>query len=121
MYKLGIIEESLKERKILDMLKPYFVSQRIENVPEDEFPIWHINEYHVSADKMDEILDMLKEKIKVTWYSHAFNAEKLYVVFSGKYFTISPEKDQTWNDMMEYGASVAKVERSFLETIPLHI
>ena len=34
MFKLGIIEESLKDRNILDELKPYFYSQRIENVTE---------------------------------------------------------------------------------------
>ena len=35
MFKLGIIEESLKDRNILDELKPYFYSQRIENVTEE--------------------------------------------------------------------------------------
>ena len=50
MYRLGIIEESIDDRNILSDLFPYFVSQRIENVPEDECPVWHINEYHVAEN-----------------------------------------------------------------------
>ena len=35
MFKLGIIEESISDRTVLEELKPYFYSQRIENVSED--------------------------------------------------------------------------------------
>lgn len=51
MFRLGIIEESLENKEILEVLKPYFVSQYVENVPEDECPIWHTNEYHVAKEK----------------------------------------------------------------------
>ena len=73
MYRLGIIEESISDRDILHILSPYFVSQRIENVPEDEYPVWHINEYHVLENEMEHIADILKQHVKETWYSHAFN------------------------------------------------
>ena len=39
MLRLGIIEESLENKDILEILKSYFISQYIENVPEDECPI----------------------------------------------------------------------------------
>ncbi len=121
MYRLGIIEESIDDRDILCVLNPYLVSQRIENVPEDEYPIWHINEYHVSDDKIGDVANMLKRHVKETWYCHAFSDEKLLVVLKGKYFEISLKRDETWDEMIEYGVVVGKVERCYLETIPLYI
>lgn len=34
MFKLGIIEESLIEKQVLEILKEDLVSQRVQNVPE---------------------------------------------------------------------------------------
>ena len=121
MFRLGIIEESVDGREILCVLNPYFVSQRIENVPDDECQVWHINEYHISDDKIESIADTMKQHIKETWYCHAFSDEKLFVVLKGKWFKISLERDETWNEMIEYGVDSANVERCFLEKIPLHI
>ena len=92
MYRLGIIEESVYDSDILHILMPYFISQRIENVAEDEYPVWHINEYQVAEFKITDIVDMLKKHIK-----------------------------ETWNEMIEYGAVHANEERRYLETIPLQI
>lgn len=35
MFGLGIIEESLESSNVFEILKPYFISQYVENVPED--------------------------------------------------------------------------------------
>ncbi len=121
MFRLGIIEESMASKELLEVLKPYFVSQYINNVSEDECPVWHTNEYHVPEDKICELLDMLKDALKPTWYIHAFNEEKLYVVLNEKWFEVSLHKDESWNEMIEYGVKYAKVERRFLESVPLHI
>lgn len=121
VYRLGIIEESVYDRDILHILTPHFISQRIENVPEDEYPVWHINEYQVAEDKIADVVDVLKQHIKETWYCHAFSSEKLFVVLKGKWFEISLKRDETWNEMIEYGVVHANVERRYLETIPLHI
>lgn len=121
MFRLGIIEESLESREILEILKPYFISRYVENVPEDECPIWHTNEYHIPEEKICGLLDILKDVLKMTWYIHAFNEEGLYVVLSGKRFEISLHKDESWKEMIEYGVKYAKVEKCFLESIPLHI
>lgn len=121
MYRLGIIEESLSNQEILNIVKKFFYSQRIEEVPEDEVPIWHTNEYHVPDDKLMNLLPLLEEYINPTWYIHAFNEENLYVVLRGKSFSISKERDGSWNKMIEYGVETAKVERHFLENVPLHI
>jgi len=121
MFRLGIIEESLKSKDTLNLVKPYFFSQRIENVSDDEYTTWHINEYHVPDENIEELLNILKEEVKLTWYVHAFNNKKLYVVLPGKFFSISLLRDDTWNEMIEYGVKVANVDRDFLETIPLDV
>ena len=121
MYKLGLIEESIDDKSILDAVKQFFFSGRIEEVPEDEVTIWHTNEYHVPDDKLASLLLMLQNHIKPTWYIHAFNEKELYVVLKGRSFRISKEKDKSWDEMIQYGVEVAEVERRFLENVPLHI
>lgn len=121
MYKLGVIEESLKSKNLLETLKPYLYSQKIENVPTDTVPVWHTNEYHLQEDELLSLIDTLKDNIKETWYIHAFDDEKLYVILPGKYFCISPKRDKTWKDMIKYGVKVGKVDKKFLKNIPLHI
>ena len=121
MFRLGIIEESLVDKDVLNSLEKYYVSQRLQSVPEDEFPIWHINEYHLNDTIFESVLDLLIWQIKKTWYCHAFSDEKLYVILRGKWFVVSLERDDTWNDMIEYGINVAEVEEFYLEHIPLHV
>ena len=121
MFKLGVIEESVSDRTVLEELKAYLYSQRIENVPEDEYPIWHTNEYHIDDDNIENICELLKDFVLPTWYIHAFSRKSLYVILQGKYFKISRHKNKTWDEMIEYGITKAKVERHFLERIPLHI
>lgn len=101
-------------------MRPYFVNQRVSEEPEDECPVWHVNEYSIPEDAALDILTSLKDVIKPTWYAHAFNQEKLYVVLSHEVFPVSPNRDETWDKMIEYGATCAGVEREYLETIPLH-
>lgn len=121
MVRLGIIEESLTNRKVLEKLSKYFISQRIENVQDDEYSIWHVNEYHISDEQVYLLFDLLKENIKETWYIHAFNAKSLYVILKGKWFEISLYKNETWAEMIEYGIKYAQVERFYLESIQLTI
>lgn len=121
MFRIGIIEESLEYVTTLELIKPYFFSQRIENVPNDEYPIWHTNEYHVPNESIEEMLNILKDEVKLTWYIHAFSDSQLFVVLRGNYFSVSLQRDDTWDEMIEYGINIANVERHFLETIPLHV
>lgn len=76
MFRLGVIEESLINKQILNDLNRHFISQRLQEVPDDEFSIWHINEYHVDDSEIEKLLDILKEQIDMTWYCHAFNEKK---------------------------------------------
>jgi hypothetical protein len=120
MFRLGVIEESLESSEILNLLKPYFFSQRIEKILDDEVPDWHINEYHIPDEKIDGIAEVLQSQVKLTWYSHAFNDKALLVILSGKTFRVSLHRDETWNEMLAYGELV-KVEKRYIESIPLDI
>lgn len=120
MYKLGVIEESLENLETLETLKPYFFSQRIQEVPEDTSPVWHTNEYHVPEEKIADLLPLLERQVKKTWYIHAFNDKVLFVVLKDKFFQISLTKDDSWNDMIAYGKSV-DVESRYLENISLYV
>jgi len=50
-----------------------------------------------------------------------FSDSRLFVVLRGKYFAISLQRDDTWNEMIEYGLKIANVESHYLETVPLHV
>ncbi len=121
MFRMGIIEESLEDKAVLKNLEECLVSQCIENVPGDEYPIWHVNEYHIPEQRIWKLLDMLKNQIRKTWYIHAFNDKTLLVVLWGRWFEIALERDESWDDMIEYGVKVAEVKQRYLESIPLHI
>lgn len=121
MFRMGIIEESLEDKGVLKNFEEYFVSQRIENVPDDEYPIWHVNEYHIPEQNIVGVLDVLKEHIRKSWYIHAFNDKTLLVVLWGRWFEIALERDESWDGMIEYGVKVAEVEQRYLESIPLHV
>jgi hypothetical protein len=120
MFQMGVIEESLENAGTLNILKPFYYNQKVEEVLGDEFPVWHTNEYHVPDEKINDLISVLEQQVKLTWYVHAFNDEKLVVIFRGKSFHISLHRDDTWNDMIEYGDTV-KVERRFSESIPLSV
>lgn len=121
MFRLGIIEESLENIQVLNLVRPYFFSQRIEKVPEDKCPVWHSNEYHVPDEKIENLLKSLKNEVKLTWYIHAFSDKQLFVVLKGRYFELPVKRNETWNEMIEYGVIEGKVERHFLENVPLHV
>lgn len=67
MYRLGIIEESLDDKCILEKIKMFF-SQRLEEVPEDTCSLWHTNEYHVPDNGLKGLLTALEQHIKFKWY-----------------------------------------------------
>ena len=122
MFKLSVIEESLEHKQqVINDLSVFFFLQRIENVPDDTEPVWHINEYHIPDEKIEESLQSFTSEVKLTWYIHAFSDKRLYVVLRDKLFELSLHKDQTWNEMIQYGVEYAQVDANFLEDIPLDV
>jgi len=120
MYTLAIIEESMLDKKELVALSLYLKNQKTESVADDEFPIWHVNIYEVPDAVLFDMLPILEDQVKTTWYIHAFNENCLIVILYGKSFKISRVRDISWDAMIAYGESV-DVERYYLENIPLNV
>ena len=97
------------------------MSTRIEEIEGDEYPIWHTNKYSINEDEIEKVLDSLKYEIKKTWYLHAYNDKNLYVVFPGKIFKLPAKKDSSHDEMIEYGVNVARMDRHYLENIPVDL
>lgn len=121
MFKLGIIEESLKDKSVLKNIEPYLYSEKVEDMPEEECQVVHTKEYHVDDETMKSLLDKLTEDLKPKWYIHAFSNTALYVVFTKKWFRVSMRRDYTWDEMIQYGMTEAKVDRNVLENISLDV
>jgi hypothetical protein len=119
-YTGGIIVESLSNPSILDAMSHSLVHERIEQMPFDVEPVWHIREYQIPAIHIADTLLMLERVIKPDWYIHFFNipAGVLYVVLSGKSFKLPLQRDDRWEPMITYGLTVG-VERRWTENIPV--
>jgi hypothetical protein len=122
IYRCGIIEESLENKEILHELAKYLVKQRVQDMPEDTEKIWHINEYHLPKGIIETVCSRLQKLIKKSWYIHAFNEQEnvMYVVLRNKYFKLPVRKDESWEEMIEYGLSVG-IERKWTENIPASV
>lgn len=118
VYRMGIIAEILNHQELLKQcIKKYIVNQRIEKVDGDEEEIWHIYELEIPENVFVNIIEVLKDDLKETWYIHAFDEHVLYVIMKGKYFRISKQNDESWNEMLEYGRTIAKIEDCYLTSI----
>lgn len=122
MYRMGVIAESLVHKELMmQSLKEYIVNQRIEKVEGDAEEIWHVYELLIPDNVFENIVELLVNEVKETWYIHAFNEKVLYVIMKGKCFNISKQQDESWNEMIEYGRTVAKVEDYYLTSISCKI
>lgn len=121
MFRLGIIEESLSDKVVFEMLAEYLHAERTESVEGDECPLWHVKEYRIPDEKMSETAKVLAALVKKTWYAHGFNEKELYVILHGKYFVLPPKRNFKWREMIRYGVKYADTDKKYLRKIPLHI
>jgi hypothetical protein len=119
-YTAGIILESIDHPENLDAIQNWLVEERIEDRPTEEEAIWHVREYHLPMDRMNDVTQMLEIAIKPGWYIHIFNmTEKvLWVILHGKTFKLPVQKGESWEPMIAYGLSVG-VERRWTDNIPV--
>ncbi|MDP2871648.1 MAG: hypothetical protein Q8P31_03835 [Bacillota bacterium] len=122
MYTCGIIVESLQDRDILRSLAPHLVRERVAEMPGEPEGVWHIREYGIPEDALEQVLAALEGAVKHEWYSHLFNLELgiLYVVFAGKHFRLPAVRDDSWEAMISYGLTVG-VDRKWTGSIPLRV
>lgn len=99
-YKGTIVEESLKDNRILNNLE--IIGVRISNTdkPEDR---WHLYKVRVSEDDIETLLKLLKPKL---WYMHFWNEDDAIVVFPNKTFQFKHSDKSTWTPAIQFGISI---------------
>lgn len=120
-YTGEVIVESLQDKSILDLLEPYRIKSRRAEMPNEQVKVWNINRYCLDEQALAEIVLRLETAIgSGGWYIHFYSdlGNRLYVVFKGKHFVVSKQKDATWDEMIRFGESIG-VERGWTETIPV--
>jgi len=89
-------------------------------MPSEPEKVWNIKRYCIPKDNLINILPNLETAfVNGEWYIHFFseNSNELIVILKDKSFFISKEKDDSWNDMIEYGEKVG-CGRRWTENIP---
>jgi hypothetical protein len=91
-------------------------------MPQENPSEWHVNEYLIPSEELNDLLVWIEADIKEAWYAHAFNVEEdvLYVVLHGRIFKLPAVKDSRWGAMVEYGKSVG-CDPKWTENVPLSV
>lgn len=99
MYKWTIVEESLKDNRILNNLE--IIKVRISN---DENPEnrWHIYNVYTSQEDIYE----LSKNIKPSWYMHFRQGNNIIAVFENKIFEFEISNKKTWDNAIKYWLSI---------------
>lgn len=94
-----IIEESLKDNRILNDIK--ITGFRISNdeKPQDR---WHLYTVQVSTNEIKK----LSQQIKPKWYMHFWKDRDIIVVFKGKVFEFNYDNKESWKEAVQHGLSL---------------
>jgi hypothetical protein len=116
MYHSIIIEESLKNPKVLENYKIL----RTRFSPKNK---WHLHIVEISEPLEKAIKEiqeaMLAEK---PYYFHIYNEGRtLIIVFKDKVFYLDPNDESTWREAREYGAKKLDIPPKQLDFIPRRV
>jgi len=97
MYMGTIVEESLRDNRILNNLK--VIGVRVSN-DDDPAKRWHL--YKVAADEsqINKLADELKTE---KWYMHFWDGDDIIAVFPGKTFRFEHSDKASWENAVNYG------------------
>lgn len=98
-YKGIIVEESLKDNRIVNDLEVIEVRISDEEKPEER---WHL--YTVKVSKKE--IEKLSKNIKQGWYMHFWKDRGVIVIFRDKKFKLNFDDKTTWKPVVEYGRSL---------------
>jgi hypothetical protein len=116
MYHSIIIEESLKDPKVLEKYKIL----RTKFSSEDN---WHLHIVEI-PESVEEAIKEIQEAMlsDEPYYFHIYNEGKtLIVVFKDKIFRLEPNNQSTWREAREYGASKINIPPEQLDFSPSKI
>ena len=93
-----IIKESLKDQSILNEVKILGKKRAGQ---------WTLLRVGVNEDIINKIIRLVQKCLvrEPAYYAHFYRREKLIVVFSGKIFYLTPNKE-TWKPAIDYGESL---------------
>ncbi len=108
LYKGVIIENSLKDKRVLDKIKIEHTHQSGDRI---------IHDVSVNEAQISEIATYL---VDGPWYIHFWEPGKdtVRVVFKDKVFTIQHKDETTWADAIAYGKSIGIPEDQL--DFPIH-
>jgi hypothetical protein len=98
-FKGVIIEESLKDNRILNRLK--IISIKI-STEENSNERWHLYKVLVSEKEIDE----LSKNLKQGWYMHFWEGRNVVVIFKNKKFRFNYDNKKEWELAIDYGLSI---------------
>lgn len=109
-YKGVIIEESLKDKKILKKIK--IISTKVEKVTDKHqtpwLSQWTLDTIEVNENEVDDLAQKMSEAIDSEhgWYIDCHNDRYHYVIFKDKVFKIDRNKKSDYDEMIKYGLSI---------------
>lgn len=110
-YEGTIIEESLKDKTVLQSLK--IISTKVEPITEAHrtpwLKQWTLHAITVPSDKAQATAEKLSHNIEdshTAWYIDFKNDTTHYVIFPGKVFRIDRTKEAQYQAATDYGISL---------------
>jgi len=99
-YEGTIVEEGLKDNRILNDLQIVNVRISAAEAPEDR---WHLYKVLVSEGDIEFLATQLKPEL---WYMHFWHEDDVVAVFPNKTFRFKHSDKSTWLPAVEYGKSI---------------
>jgi hypothetical protein len=109
-YKGVIIEESLKDKRVLDDVS--ILETTVEEVNESHqtpwIKQWTLHTVEISEDKALGIAEELSRSLDSdhSWYADFKNADFHYIVFRNKFFKVDRKKKEQYDDVVNFGLSL---------------
>ncbi len=100
IYTGTIVEESLRDSRILNKFKILNVKITEEENPEER---WHIFSVEVSEDDIGELAENLKPS---KWYCHFWYGDQVVAIFPQKIFYFDYKNKETWKEALSFGKSI---------------
>lgn len=104
-----IIEESLEDKKFLDLCKIINTNVEHNNNPKTNGgeSIWTIHRVGVTRAKVEEIVNFLKQNLRLpNWWADLSYKDEVYVVFNNKVFHGSNKDNSFVEQVQKYAGSL---------------
>ena len=109
-YQGTIIEESLKNKSVLDQLK--ITDTRVEEVTARHqtpwLKNWTLHAVEIPADKAEEMAKHIEQALEDehNWYADYRNSETHYIIFKSRVFKIDRKYKEQYQAAKDHGISL---------------